>query len=103
MHKPWENFWEYVEPSVQFLKNGTRWYDLVTSKMGTSCVSDITWEIYMKLIKKEANYNISYIKENAGAQNIRVMCRYFYRSRGLKKKRNNHMNLLIARSNSTAK
>ena len=49
-----------------YWKYGASWHDLVTSEMGSSCVSTITWNIYVKLIKNEADSIISDIREQYG-------------------------------------
>ena len=46
----------------------------------------------MKLIKNEADYTISDVKENYGAQKIGALCRYLDHQGMLKKKGANQMN-----------
>ena len=55
-------FFEHVDPSLQLLKNGMSWHDLVTSNISFSVVSAISWKIFMKLIKNEADSTISDVK-----------------------------------------
>ena len=72
-------FWEHDNPYFQLLKTEASWHDLVTSKMESSYVSAITWNIYMKLIKNEADSIFSDTKENDGLQKNGVICRYLDR------------------------
>ena len=41
-----------LTPLSGYLKYGAYWHDMVTSTMGSSCVSATRWTIYVKLIKK---------------------------------------------------